>query len=454
MNIALDLTWMSKENTFGGTFQYGMRIASSLTNCTDNTVIAVITEGSEELFDHLVGYKNFKLVIMSNWTFFSTILEQEQVDIIHTPIQLHLNFTLSVPMITTLHDLQPFYFPEFFTKEEIGYRNVHYRKSADFSERIIVSYQHVKDDLIKFYNIPPTKIDVCSHGMAESEKVTASRIDEIKRKYNLPGRYLFYAANTWRHKNHIGLLRGVKLLHELHGIDIPLICTGCQYPDFFPQIEQEISRLALENTVRFLGYLPDDEMPAILCGAALTVVPTLYEAGSYPLMEAMNHGVPVICSTTTSLPDTIGDLRFVFNPNSPEEMAEKMAMMLTDDIMRKENVANSVKRVVEWRWEKAINSFLECYQKAIDSFAEKKKNSWFSDWAGNYEFFMNQKAQSMINEVSQLRAKVVQLEGGKARCKEIIAALSCAKAAVDASLSWRISKPLRWLGDRIRSWLH
>jgi len=205
----------------------------------------------------------------------------------------------------------------------------------------------------------------------------------------------------------------LKLLHEKHDVKIPLICTGFQQPDFFPQIEDEIRRLDLASNVRFLGYLPEEEMTAILCGSTLSVIPTLYEAGSFPLMEAMNHGVPVICSTTTSLPDTIGDRRFVFDPASPEQMAEKMKMMLTDEKMRQENIVNSAAHVKQWQWEKAVTPFLNSYQRAIDDFASKKKNCWYRDWAMNCEFVsmriqlrLQRKLATYSNVMARARAKM------------------------------------------------
>lgn len=412
MNIALDLTWMTNQNQAGGIFQYGMRVLNALTCYSGHTIVAIVRDGCESLFDHLKEYENLKIITKSTFTL-TSIVRKEKIDVIHTPIQNHVNYTLAAPMIISLHDLQQFYYPEFFSPEDIECRNVYYRKSAEFSERVIVTFQHVKDDIVKFYNIPADKIDVCAMGMPEAKPLEMRFIETVRRKYNLPERYLFYSANTWRHKNHLGLLRGLKLLHEKHGIKIPLICSGFEYPDFFPQIENEIRQLDLVDNVRFLGYLPEEEMPAILCGATLSVIPTLYEAGSFPLMEAMNHGVPVICSTTTSLPDTIGDQRFVFDPNSPEEMAVKMAMMLTDERMRQENIANSARQVKEWRWEKAVMTFLESYQRAIDGFASKKKNNRYSDWIINFEFLsmrikskLRRKLGAYSDEMARVRAEM------------------------------------------------
>jgi glycosyltransferase involved in cell wall biosynthesis len=415
MIIALDLTWLTNQDQVGGVFQYSMRVLNALVRYTEHTIVVIVSKGCEPLFTHLANAHNLKLIVKPFTKTFASIIHEEKIQVIHTPIQHHMNFTLAVPMITTLHDLQPFYFPEFFSPEEIECRNVYFRKSAEFSERVIASFRHVKDDIVKFYDIPADKIDVCPLGMPEAKPLEMGFIETVRRKYELPEKYLIYSANTWRHKNHLGLLRGLKLLHEKHDVKIPLICTGFQYPDFFPKIEDEIRRLGLTDSVRFLGYLPEEEMPAILCGAALSVIPTLYEAGSFPLMEAMNYGVPVICSSTTSLPDTISDRRFVFDPASPEQMAEKMAMMLTDEIMRQENIVNSATQVKEWRWEKAVTPFLESYQRAIVGFDSKKKNRWYGDLIINCEFLamrikskLRRSLGAYSDEMARVRAEMVE----------------------------------------------
>lgn len=55
--------------------------------------------------------------------------------------------------------------------------------------------------------------------------------------------------------------------------------------------------------------------------------------------------VPVLCGSTTSLPDTIGDSRFIFNPNSPDEIAVYMERMFVDDRYRAANIANCSKQI-------------------------------------------------------------------------------------------------------------
>ena len=93
------------------------------------------------------------------------------------------------------------------------------------------------------------------------------------------------------------------------------------------------------------------------------VIPTLYEAGSGPLYEAMRYSSPVICSNITSLPETIGNDKFIFDPNSVNEMTALIKKMLTDDGFRKENLDNSKKRMASLKAVDYANNIIDVYKK-------------------------------------------------------------------------------------------
>jgi glycosyltransferase involved in cell wall biosynthesis/GT2 family glycosyltransferase len=406
LTVGFDVTWMNVENRAGGVFQYAHRIISALAEYTDCNVVAIIGPMGKGIFDHLSGHGNFRAVFLDYSQLFAEVLKAEQIDVIHSPIQRVINCTPSVPMVHTLHDLQHLHCPEFFTEEEIEFRNAYYRKSAEFCERVIVSFDHVKNDLVELWGVPGEKIDVCPPGIEKPKPVDQSRFPEIKNKYSLPGKYFFYPANTWPHKNHMGLMKALKLVHEKYGEKASLVCTGYQYDDYFSELKAAIDELGLQGHVHFTGYIPEDDVLLLLNNAALAVVPTLYEAGSFALMEAMAYGVPVICSNVTSLPETIGDGRFVFDPNNPEEMAGKINIMLRDEKLREENRANSASKVKEKGWDSAIRRFVDSYQRGVKGFAGKKDGEYYKDKLQNYEFFTNDLVLRQGARLNRLRSRI------------------------------------------------
>ncbi len=372
LNIAFDLTWVNAAQNIGGGFQYSERVIAALVKYTSINVIAIVASGQESIFSSsgsvfasLANHDNFHIRTATIANSFYKIVREENVDLIHAPIQYYSTYLKSIPMVATLHDLQHYHLPSFFSKEELEYREIFYKKVAFASTRIIVSFSHVKQDIVSFFKISENRIDVCQIGTDLPVSIDFTKFSDIKHKYILPNKYLLYSANTWVHKNHVNLISALKLVHDKYHQKISLICTGNQYENYFPRIVKEIQRNNLEQYVNFLGYIPEEDKLLILKNATLVVVPTLYEAGSFPLMEAINYQVPVICSNVTALPEQIGDPRFLFDPHDVDEIAFKIHLMLTNEQLRMDNIQNSLMRTKELRWENSILQFTETYNRAI-----------------------------------------------------------------------------------------
>jgi glycosyltransferase involved in cell wall biosynthesis len=95
------------------------------------------------------------------------------------------------------------------------------------------------------------------------------------------------------------------------------------------------------------------------------VIPTEYEAGSYPLFEAMLQKAPVICSDVTSLPETIGDRRFIFDPYDVAGLADLIQRITTDENLRRENITNSVEQVQRLQRVDAAAAFYDVFRQAV-----------------------------------------------------------------------------------------
>ena len=144
--------------------------------------------------------------------------------------------------------------------------------------------------------------------------------NKLSAKFGLEKKYVLYPAATWKHKNHISLIKSLRKLRD-EGIEIDLVSTGNR-TEYFKTIQSVIDELDLSEVVHFLGIVSEEELIGLYKNARLVVIPTLYEAGSGPLYESMRYGIPVVCSNVTSLPETVGKNEFVFNPNNLEEMTD------------------------------------------------------------------------------------------------------------------------------------
>lgn len=268
----------------------------------------------------------------------------------HHPYVVPPLLELQIPYIVTVHDVQELHFPSYFSPAQRAIRAMHHWKTLDQASKVIVSYEHVKADLIKFFGLGEDKIHVCpipfgSISLTPPDEAAARAYGE---QYSLWKPFLLYPSQTWRHKNHSQLLRALRTVKRQRGLEVKLICTGAK-SEYYPEIAKQVEALGLVDSVMFTGLVPEGELCWLYRNAALVTIPTEYEAGSFPLYEAMLQGAPVICSDVTSLPETIGDRRFVFSPYDVDELSNLIYRMITERELREQNIANSRRRADDLR---------------------------------------------------------------------------------------------------------
>ena len=387
---------------WGGVEQYSYRLIEALVKYTSEN-ITVFTNSKLALeYECLLKYGNIKIITIPSYHIYFNIamsnkyarklkfdqlfhilldtqitklflsifdirklIYKHNVDVLHIPLQTLPFYNWKIPTLISLHDLQQCHLPQFFTHSEIEARNMSFKKSAEASTRIIVSFTHVKEDIINFYNIPSNKIDVNPLGISKFESML--KFPDTIQKLGIHTKYILYPAQTWEHKNHINLLKALEYINKKYDDKLFLVCTG-KKNSFYNEIEKIIKELDIMSQVFFTGYISDEELGALYEHTSLVVIPTLYEAGSFPLLEAMAHKTPVICAKTTSLPETIGDDKYVFDPNSIEDIGEHIYEMLNSPEMIDENIKNSEKQIKKFQWNISIFSFINSYKKAIEDF--------------------------------------------------------------------------------------
>lgn len=300
---------------------------------------------------------------------YQKIIASSDIDILHIPVQYSPIYRTEIPVVITMHDLQEYHFPSYFSLKERLSRKIKNKMAIFDSDHIIVSFNHVKNDINKFFKVDKEKISVCPPPFAENwflEK-NETEWEETAKKHNLKSKYLLYPAATWQHKNHVKLLEAFKIIRD-DGLDYDLVCTGKKTAYYNNALLKKIEELNLSNYVHFLGIVPEEDLISLYKNTSLVVIPTLYEAGSGPLYEAMRYQVPVICSNVTSLPDTVGNNNFVFDPSNSGSITEKIKMGLTNEEFRKRNIENSKLRMDYFKKIDYSKHFIRAYQRVSRNF--------------------------------------------------------------------------------------
>lgn len=277
-------------------------------------------------------------------------------------------FLTSLPTIYQPHDLQHEHFPQYFRPLYRLGRQVQYARLIRQASRVVVAAKWVKEDLIAHGMGTPERIEVIALAPVLGAYRPPSEAERaaVRRELDLPGPFLLYPAQTWEHKNHLGLLEALARLRRERGIEPTVVCTGTRSPFFFARIEPAMKALRLAAQVRFPGYVPPGVLNALYGACTGVILPTLFEAASFPLWEAFLSGAPAACSAITSLPGQAGDAALLFDPRSSEEMAFAIARLWTDGELRRELGARGKARVAGFTWDRTARHYRALYRRILD----------------------------------------------------------------------------------------
>jgi len=242
----------------------------------------------------------------------------------------HLLFPLAdVPTVLTAHDLIFRLFPAYHKKLNYWYLNMAMPLFCRRATHIIAVSQATKRDLVRHYGLDPVKISVVYEAAAPHFRPPpAGDVQRVRRNYGLPDHFLLHIGTIEPRKNLSRLLAALQILRRDRP-DLHLVLAGASgwlTDAFFADLE----RTGLQDAVHILGWVPDDDLPAVIAAADLAVQPSLYEGFGLPILEHMACGQVVTASRAGSHPEVGGAAAAYFDPWDAAEMAYVIRRLLQD----------------------------------------------------------------------------------------------------------------------------
>lgn len=217
------------------------------------------------------------------------------------------------------------------------------RDSAQNSDAIISISQSTKKDLIKLYKTNSKKIFLSYPGVSKTFKNTGK-----KYKSNKP--YFLFIGSLKKTKNVPGIIRGFNYFLEKTELDFDLYIIGGD--KWFDNEIKQVSKNALGNKIKFLGFIKEDKLAPLYRGAIAFVSPSFYEGFGLPMLEAMKSGCPVISSKAGSVPEVVGNAGVLVNPKNVKALGEAMIEIAKNTRKRKSLVKDGLKRADNFSWDK------------------------------------------------------------------------------------------------------
>lgn len=290
-------------------------------------------------------------------------IESAGMDLVHFPLQSA--FLTKVPSLYHPHDLQHVHLPELFTASEIHRRETLYRAFCGRATLVPVASEWVRRDLEAQFGLPPAKVPVVNLAPfnAAIAPLAPGRREALASELCLPtDGFVFYAAQTWPHKNHLALLEALALLRDRDGLRVPFVSSG-RKGDYFPVLERRIRELGLAGQVQFLGFVNHEALQALYELCRCVVIPSRFEAASFPLWEAFQSGRAAACATTTSLPAQADGAALLFPAEDVPALAEAIKRLWTDSALRTELVAKGTENVARFSWDRTARLFRAHYRR-------------------------------------------------------------------------------------------
>lgn len=265
-------------------------------------------------------------------------------------------------------------FPEVKINREFERRENNYKLILTKATAIITDCIQNLENITKRYNVDKNRIHIIPFQSGYETRISTNNLSSyefnIKKKYNLNQSYIFYPAQFWSHKNHVYLLKGIKLLEEKHGIKIGAIFSGKDRGNL-NHVKECVNNLKLSERIKFIGFVSNLEMVEIYRQSIALVMPTYFGPTNIPPLEAFEIGTPVICSNIDGSKDQFGDAVLYIDLKDPSSMVYQLKKLLDEDNLR-------MRLINEGKKKAKLNNAIQRHDvlKFIIEEFKHKKSSW------------------------------------------------------------------------------
>lgn len=349
----------------GGVFQYENMIAEAVWNNNDRYDLVIICSNSYwinwcmernvRFVENKIGwYTSTEVNILTRHPYVSTLynglfsplvkkIKEEGIEVLVFGQQGLFLANKRIKQICPIHDLMHRYESRFPERQQSREDNL-FHCELRYVTAVLVDSQLGKSQVTESYLQGGKRnpfIQVLPYTV--SKHITDLNEEVIET----PDKYIFYPAQFWKHKNHLNLLKAVDLLKE----DIPdihLILVGSE-KNALNLVEKYIKDNKLESIVTIYHFVTKEKLVYLYKHATAMVMPSYFGPTNIPPLEAMALGCPVAVSNNYAMGEQVGDAGLLFNPNSPEEIADCIRKLWNDNQLKENMKIKGYRQMAKWQ---------------------------------------------------------------------------------------------------------
>lgn len=289
---------------------------------------------------------------------------KQKPDLFFSPTHYIPRFS-PVKRIVTIFDLSFLHFPEMFINKDLWQLTNWTKFSIENANHILTISNFSKKDIVEKYKVDKNKITVAYPGYDRTQfkiQNSKNKIDEIQTKYKIGDNYIIYIGTIQPRKNLIRLIEAVARVEN-----ISLIIVGKHQGEgkkgwMYEEILQTPQRLGIEQRVKFLGFVPTEDLAYLLSGSIAFILPSLWEGFGIPVVEAMACGIPVIVSSVSSLPEVAGKAGLLVDPYSIDQIEQAIRVVIADKKLRQKYSKAALIQAKAFSWEKMAKTTLKVFE--------------------------------------------------------------------------------------------
>ena len=380
MNIGYDGKRAFQNKT--GLGNYSRSLLSILNRYFPQLQYTLFAPKKTNLFD-IDSYHNFQTIQPQNFFYKKLPSLWRRIGIVKQIDQAHLDIyhglsnelpknieKLNIKTVVTIHDLIFERFPKTYHLDERYTHRWKIKRACKIADAVIAISEQTKNDLIELYGVSPQKITVCYQSCNPIFEKTISEIEKsnVKKKYQLPDQYFLFVSSITARKNLIAICRAMIILKDTLAIPLVIIGDGKIEKN---EVKQLMKENGIEHRLLFLNELSaakEDsftsaaDFPAIYQQALALVYPSIFEGFGLPILEAMWSGLPVICSSVSSMPEVAEDAALYFSPEDTNQLAQHLQAIASDQQLAKILKDKGREQAKKFSTENYANQIIKIYK--------------------------------------------------------------------------------------------
>jgi alpha-1,3-rhamnosyl/mannosyltransferase len=286
--------------------------------------------------------------------------------ILHSPNYILLPF--DGPAVATIHDLSYLHYPQHHPRERILFMERHLPRTLAQASAIICDSTFIRAEIIALLGVPAEKVTAVPLGVDRTfHPRDPATLRPVLTRYHLDGwAYLLAVSTLEPRKNLPRLLMAYARLPEALRARHPLALVGAK-GWLNTELEQHLAPLERTGQLRRLGYVPQEDLPALYAGAHAFAYPSLYEGFGLPLLEAMASGVPALSSQRSSLPEVAGAAALLIDPEDIDDLTTGLERLLDDVAWRTQARVQGLAQARRFSWEGCVEDTVAVYRSLAEA---------------------------------------------------------------------------------------